>query len=78
MAWKANKPSYRLQTNSVPASQLIKTTATRLILSPDKSKGKYKYVDGNNITYFNSFKEFKYYSNLILRGKHKHVILEKD
>ena len=74
----ARKTNYRaLQTNSVPAKDLSETCLIRTTGS-ERKQGQYKFVDDTGkITYFNSFKEFRYFSNRCLFSKHKHVIIKR-
>lgn len=64
----------KLQTNSVPADQLTTIYAVRT-LGEERKLGQYKLIENGIAQYFNNFDELKYYSNLVLRDKHKHVVI---
>ena len=65
-----------LAPNGVPADQLETIHAVRT-LGEERKLGQYKLVDGDTTRYFLNFKELRFYSNQILRNKHKHVIIVK-
>ena len=77
MKWTATKLRNRkLQTNSVPASELETIYAVRTLYE-ERKKGQYKLVDEGVTKYFKDFLELRYFSTKVLRNKHKHVILVK-
>lgn len=69
----AKKPGIKLALNSVPASQLTPVVATR-VLGKERELGQYKLENGELLR-FQNFKSLRFYSNLVLRNKHKHIIL---
>ena len=75
MKWTAKKVKHRkLRINGVAANQLDAIFAVRT-LNDERKLGQYKLVDDGRVRYFANFKELRFYSNQILRNKHKHVII---
>lgn len=66
----------KLATHSVPANDLKAIYAVRTI-GDERKLGQYKIVDNNQVQYFRNFDALRFYSNIILRNQHKHVIIVK-
>ena len=60
----------------MPPSQLKTIYAVRT-LGDERKLGQYKLIEDGQTRYFNTFKELKYYSDIVLYTKHKHVIITK-
>jgi len=63
--------------SGVPAKDLSPIIAIRLL--EDRNKGQYKLILENGTEkFFNNFKELKFFNNLNLRNKHKHIIIRRE
>lgn len=63
---------FGISPESLTPLTLLRTEGT------ERSLGQYKLVDGDRlIRRFNSFKEFKFYSNRVLRGTGKHINIQR-
>jgi hypothetical protein len=62
--------------NGVPPDQLKVIHAVRT-LGDERKLGQYKLIEDGKTKYFKNFLELRYYSDLVLYTKHKHVIISR-